>query len=168
MTGMVWKPDVTVAAVVERDGKFLFVDERAGGRVVLNQPAGHLERGETLQQAIARETLEETGWTFVPRDIVGIYLWQPEHLSKTFLRVSFCGQLEGHDPSRPLDQGILRTRWLDREQLMAARARHRSPLVARCVDDYLSGARYPLELLTHLMRSVESSADAPASIAASG
>ncbi len=155
MTGMVWKPDVTVAAVVERDGKFLFVEERASGRVVLNQPAGHLEHGETLQQAVARETLEETGWTFVPRDIVGIYLWQPEHLSKTFLRVAFCGQLEGHDPSRPLDHGILRTRWLDREQLMAARARHRSPLVARCVDDYLGGARYPLELLTHLMRSVE-------------
>ncbi len=165
---MVWKPDVTVAAVVERDGKFLLVDERAGGRVVLNQPAGHLERGETLQQAIARETLEETGWTFVPRDIVGIYLWQPEHLSKTFLRVSFSGQLEGHDPSRPLDQGILRTRWLDHEQLMAARARHRSPLVARCVNDYLSGVRYPLELLTHLMRSVEATVDAPASIAASG
>ena len=168
MTGMVWKPDVTVAAVVERDGKFLFVDERAGGRVVLNQPAGHLEQGETLQQAIARETLEETGWTFVPRGIGGIYLWQPEHLSKTFLRVSFRGQLEGHDPSRPLDQGILRTRWLDREQLMAARARHRSPLVARCVDDYLSGARYPLELLTHLMRSVERATEATASIAAGG
>jgi 8-oxo-dGTP pyrophosphatase MutT (NUDIX family) len=165
---MVWKPDVTVAAVVERDGKFLLVDERAGGRVVLNQPAGHLEQGETLQQAIARETLEETGWTFVPRDIVGIYLWQPEHLNKTFLRVSFCGQLEGHDPSRLLDHGILRTRWLDREQLMAARARHRSPLVARCVDDYLSGARYPLELLTHLMHSIETAADTSASIAASG
>ena len=168
MTAMVWKPDVTVAAVVERDGKFLFVDERVGGRVVLNQPAGHLEHGETLQQAIARETLEETGWTFVPRDIVGIYLWQPEHLSKTFLRVSFCGQLEGHDPSRPLDQGILRTRWLDREQLTATVARHRSPLVARCVDDYLSGARYPLELLTHLMRSVEAGSATTTSIAASG
>ena len=77
MTGMVWKPDVTVAAVIERDGKFLLVEERAGGRVVLNQPAGHLEHSETLQQAIARETLEETGWTFVPREIVGIYLWQP-------------------------------------------------------------------------------------------
>jgi len=168
MTAMVWKPDVTVAAVVERDGKFLLVEERAGGRVVLNQPAGHLEHSETLQQAIARETLEETGWTFVAHEIVGVYLWQPEHLSKTFLRIAFRGQLGDHDPSRPLDQGILRTRWLDREQLMAAQARHRSPLVARCVDDYLSGARYPLELLTHLMRSVESATDETTSIAASG
>jgi 8-oxo-dGTP pyrophosphatase MutT (NUDIX family) len=168
MNDMVWKPDVTVAAVIERDGKFLLVEERAGGRVVLNQPAGHLEHSETLQQAIARETLEETGWTFVPREIVGIYLWQPANLNKTFLRVAFCGRLEGHDPSRPLDHGILRTRWLDRDQLTTAQARHRSPLVARCVDDYLSGARYPLELLTHLMRSVEAGSATTTSIAVSG
>jgi len=168
MTGMVWKPDVTVAAVVERDGKFLFVEERASGRVVLNQPAGHLERDETLQAAVARETLEETGWTFVPREILGVYLWQPPHLAKTFLRVAFCGQLGGHDPARPLDHGILRTRWLDRENLMASQARHRSPLVARCVDDYLAGVRYPLGLLTHLMRSFEAASDATSSIAASG
>jgi 8-oxo-dGTP pyrophosphatase MutT (NUDIX family) len=168
MTAMVWKPDVTVAAVVERDGKFLFVEERASGRVVLNQPAGHLERDETLLQAVARETLEETGWTFVPRDVVGIYLWQPEHLARTFLRVAFCGQLGGHDASRPLDNGILRTRWLDREQLATAQARHRSPLVARCVDDYLGGVRYPLAVLTHLMRDVGSADLATSSIAASG
>jgi 8-oxo-dGTP pyrophosphatase MutT (NUDIX family) len=153
MPGMVWKPDVTVAAVVERDGKFLFVEERAGGRVVLNQPAGHLENGETLLEAVARETLEETGWSFVPQQLVGVYVWQPEHLSRTFLRVAFTGRLDGHDPSRPLDHGILRARWLDREQLLAAQPKHRSPLVLRCVDDYLAGGRYPLELLTHLMRS---------------
>jgi 8-oxo-dGTP pyrophosphatase MutT (NUDIX family) len=152
MLSMVWKPDVTVAAVVERDGQFLFVEERAGGRVVLNQPAGHLEHGETLQQAVARETLEETGWTFMPQQLVGIYLWQPEHNAKTFLRVAFSGRLGGHDPARPLDHGILRTRWLDRAQLASLQARHRSPLVARCVDDYDSGIRYPLELLTHLLR----------------
>ena len=168
MTGMVWKPDVTVAAVVERDGKFLFVEERASGRVVLNQPAGHLERDETLQAAVARETLEETGWTFVPGELLGIYLWQPPHLSKTFLRVAFCGQLGGHDPSRPLDHGILRTRWLDREQLMASQGRHRSPLVARCVEDYLAGVRYPLALLTHMMRSFEAASETTSSIAASG
>jgi 8-oxo-dGTP pyrophosphatase MutT (NUDIX family) len=150
--GMPWKPDVTVAAVVERDGKFLFVEERAGGRVVLNQPAGHLENGETFFTAVARETLEETGWTFVPDAIVGLYVWQPEHLARTFLRVAFTGRLQGHDPSRPLDQGILRTRWLDRDQLLAAQPKHRSPLVLRCVDDYLAGTRYPLELVTHLMR----------------
>ncbi|HET7204325.1 MAG TPA: NUDIX hydrolase [Steroidobacteraceae bacterium] len=143
---------MTVAAVVERDGKFLFVEERASGRVVLNQPAGHLENGETLFEAVARETLEETGWTFVPGHVVGLYVWQPEHLSRTFLRVAFAGRLDGHDPSRPLDQGIVRTRWLDREQLLAAQPKHRSPLVLRCVDDYLAGARYPLELVMHLMR----------------
>jgi 8-oxo-dGTP pyrophosphatase MutT (NUDIX family) len=162
---MVWKPDVTVAAVVERDGQFLFVEERASGRVVLNQPAGHLENGETFLEAVARETLEETGWTFVPLHVVGVYVWQPEHLSRTFLRVAFAGRLEGHDPSRPLDHGILRTRWLDRAQLGAAQARHRSPLVARCVDDYLAGIRYPLALVTHLMRPRD---DENPALAASG
>jgi 8-oxo-dGTP pyrophosphatase MutT (NUDIX family) len=156
MPDMVWKPDVTVAAVVERDGRFLFVEERSGGRIVLNQPAGHLENGETLFAAVARETLEETGWSFTPEHLVGLYVWQPEHLSRTFLRVAFTGRLDGHDPSRPLDHGILRTRWLDREQLLAAQPKHRSPLVLRCVDDYLGGARYPLDLVLHLMRSRES------------
>jgi 8-oxo-dGTP pyrophosphatase MutT (NUDIX family) len=155
MTAMVWKPDVTVAAVVEQDGKFLFVEERASGRVVLNQPAGHLENGETLVEAVARETLEETGWSFVPQSVVGLYVWQPEHLTRTFLRIAFTGRLEGHDPSRPLDHGILRTRWLDRDQLLASQPKHRSPLVLRCVDDYLAGTRYPLELLKHLMRARE-------------
>src|SRR5512135_3919530 len=146
MTVMAWKPDVTVAAVIERDGQFLIVDERASGRVVINQPAGHLESGETFVDAVARETLEETGWTFVPEHVVGVYLWQHEHLARTFLRVAFCGRLEGHDPARPLDHGIVRTRWLDRGQLLAAAGRHRSPLVMRCVDDYLAGTRYPLTL----------------------
>ncbi len=153
MHRMVWKPDVTVAAVVERDGQFLFVEERASGRVVLNQPAGHLENGETLFEAVAREVLEETAWTFVPQHVTGVYVWAPEHLSRTFLRVAFTGRLEGHDPARPLDHGILRTRWLDREQLLTAQSKHRSPLVLRCVDDYLGGARYPLELVGHLMRA---------------
>lgn len=156
MESMSWKPDVTVAAVVERDGRFLFVEERANGRVVLNQPAGHVESGETFIEAVARETLEETGWTFEPQAVVGVYLWQPETLSRTFLRVAFAGALGGHDPARPLDRGILRTRWLERDQLLAAQPKHRSPLVQRCVDDYLAGARYPLELLTHLMRDRDS------------
>lgn len=154
---MPWKPDVTVAAVVERDGRFLFVEERAGGRVVLNQPAGHLEKNETFLEAVAREALEETGWTFVPEAVTGIYVWQPEHLTRTFLRVAFTGRLEAHDAARPLDRGILRTRWLDRDQLVAQQSRHRSPLVLRCVDDYLTGTRYPLQLLSHLLPSREAS-----------
>jgi len=162
MAGMVWKPDVTVAAVTERDGLFLIVEERASGQVVLNQPAGHLEGGETFVQAVVRETLEETGWSFRPEALLGVYVWQPEHLARTFLRVAFCGHLESHDPSRPLDHGILRTRWLSREQLAAPQARLRSPLVLRCVEDYLAGVRYPLSLISHLMPS------SPAALAASG
>ena len=153
---MVWKPDVTVAAVAERDGKFLFVEERAGGRVVVNQPAGHLEDGETFLQAVVRETLEETAWRFEPTTIVGVYVWRPEHLSRTFLRVAFAGELHSHDPSRPLDHGILRTRWLTREQLSGPHVRLRSPLVTQCLDDYLAGARYPLTLINHLVNSLPS------------
>jgi 8-oxo-dGTP pyrophosphatase MutT (NUDIX family) len=150
---MVWKPDVTVAAVAERDGRFLFVEERASGRVVINQPAGHLESNETFTEAVSRETLEETGWTFVPTAVLGVYMWQPEQLSRSFLRVASTGTLEAHDPHRPLDHGILRTRWLDRAQLLGVKIRLRSPLVLRCVDDYLAGTRYPLSLLSHLLPS---------------
>lgn len=161
MTAMVWKPDVTVAAVAERDGRFLLVEERASGRVVVNQPAGHLEDGETFLEAVVRETLEETAWVFCPQAVVGVYVWRPEHLSRTFLRVAFTGDLHSHDPARPLDRGILRTRWLSREQLADPRARLRSPLVLRCVDDYVAGVRYPLDLISHLIL-------APAALAASG
>jgi 8-oxo-dGTP pyrophosphatase MutT (NUDIX family) len=150
MSDMVWKPDVTVAAVVERDGHFLFVEERAGGRVVINQPAGHLEDGETFLEAVARETLEETGWSFEPRALLGVYMWRPEHKPRSFLRVAFTGELLAHDPVRPLDRGILRTRWLNREQLAASGPRLRSPLVMRCVEDYLAGLRYPCELINHI------------------
>ena len=161
MTGMVWKPDVTVAAIAERDGQFLVVEERASGRVVINQPAGHLEDGETLLEAVVRETLEETAWVFSPRAVVGVYVWRPAHVNRTFLRVAFSGELAGHDAARPLDHGILRTRWLSRAELAEPRARLRSPLVLQCVDDYLAGARYPLSLISHLIA-------APASLAASG
>jgi len=158
---MSWKPDVTVAAVAQRDGKFLFVEERSGGRVVLNQPAGHLEDGETFLEAVVRETLEETAWRFEPQAVVGVYVWRPPHAARTFLRVAFSGELRDHDPARPLDRGILRTRWLTREQLHEPRLRLRSPLVTQCLDDYLAGVRHPLSLISHLI-------DAPASLAASG
>lgn len=161
MPGMVWKPDVTVAAVTEIDGKFLFVEERSSGRVVINQPAGHLEDGETFLDAVVRETLEETAWRFEPRAVLGVYLWRPEHQHRTFLRVAFAGMVSDHDPSRPLDRGILRTRWLTRDQLADPRTRLRSPLVSQCVDDYLAGTRHPLSLINHLIA-------APVSLAASG
>lgn len=161
MPGMTWKPDVTVAAVTERDGRFLLVEERSGGRVVINQPAGHLEDGETFLEAIVRETLEETAWHFVPQAVVGVYFWRPAHASRSYLRVAFTGRLERHEPDRPLDRGILRTRWLSREELASPRLRLRSPLVAQCVDDYLAGTRHPLSLITHIIA-------APTSLAASG
>lgn len=161
MSGMVWKPDVTVAAVAEIDGRFLCVEERASGRVVINQPAGHLEDGETFLDAVIRETLEETAWRFEPRALLGVYVWRPESATRTFLRVAFAGVVSDHDPSRPLDRGILRTRWLTRDQLAEPRTRLRSPLVTQCVDDYLAGTRHPLSLISHLVA-------APVSLAASG
>jgi 8-oxo-dGTP pyrophosphatase MutT (NUDIX family) len=157
MTDMVWKPEVTVAAVVERDGQFLVIEERASGRIVVNQPAGHLENGETLIAAVARETLEETGWTFEPEAIVGVYLWRPPQTQRTFLRIAFCGPAVTHDASRALDHGIVGVRWLTREQLAALGPRLRSPLVLRCVDDYLAKTRYPLGLLTHLISDLKQS-----------
>lgn len=153
---MIWKPDVTVAAVVEREGRFLLVEERVRARLVFNQPAGHLEHGESLLQAVVRETAEETGWAFKPEAIVGVYLWHQTPIAvdtrpRSFLRVAFQGSVSHHDTSRPLDMGIERAVWLTRQQLIAQEARLRSPLVMRCVDDYLAGRRYPLELLTHLL-----------------
>jgi 8-oxo-dGTP pyrophosphatase MutT (NUDIX family) len=161
MTAMVWKPDVTVAAVAERDGRFLLVEERASGRVVLNQPAGHLEDGESLLEAVVRETLEETAWDFQPTAVVGVYLWRPAQRGRSFLRVTFSGELLAHDPSRRLDRGIIRTRWLCRDELLAPGARLRSPLVLQCVNDYLAGVSHPLSLVSYL-------ATEPAALAASG
>ena len=162
MPDMIWKPDVTVAAVVERDDQYLVVEERASGRIVFNQPAGHLEDGESFEDAVARETLEETGWTFRPDAITGIYLWRGAQSNRTFLRVAFCGSAELHDPGRVLDRGIVRVRWLTREQLAATGPRLRSPMVLRCIDDHRSGVRYPLALIRTLI------ADAKASLAAIG
>ena len=147
---MALKPDVTVAAIVERDGRFLVVQERAARRVVLNQPAGHLEEGESLLQAVVRETLEETGYPFVPQALTGLYLWRSSS-ERTFLRVAFAGNVGDRFNGAPLDRAIIRTAWISREQLREREAELRSPLVLRCIDDYLRGARYPLELLNHVL-----------------
>lgn len=147
---MTWKPDVTVAAVVEREGKFLLVEERVSGRLVFNQPAGHLEDGETLREAVIRETWEETAWRFLPEALVGIYLWKNRARNRSFLRIAYCGACSNRDPEQPLDEGILRSVWLTRTELAARASRLRSPMVLRCVDDYLAGARYPEDLINHL------------------
>lgn len=147
---MVWKPNVTVAAVVEQDGRFLLVEERTRKGRRFNQPAGHLEPHETLMEAVARETLEETGYRFAPQWLLGVYRWHYAETGTTYLRFAFCGAVTGHEPERPLDRGIVRAAWLAPEEIRASRDRHRSPLVLRCLEDYLAGRRYPLDVLTHL------------------
>lgn len=146
---MIWKPNVTVAAVVERDGKFLLVEEKTSQGIRFNQPAGHLEAGESLLQAVTRETLEESAYTFTPQHLLGIYHWQAPESGTTYLRFSFTGAITGHDPLRPLDKGILQAVWMSPDEIRATQARQRSPLVLRCVEDYLAGKNYPLDLLTH-------------------
>jgi 8-oxo-dGTP pyrophosphatase MutT (NUDIX family) len=140
-----WNPEVTVAAVVERDGRFLFVEERIEGRLVLNQPAGHLEDGETLVEAVIRETREETAWRLQPEALVGTYLWRSPLNGRTFLRFAFCGVVDDHRAAQPLDTGIVRAVWLAHEQMLAQSARVRSPLVTRCLEDYLLGRRQSLD-----------------------
>ena len=142
---MGWNPEVTVAAIVEHEGRFLMVEELIGGRLVLNQPAGHLEDGETLIDAVVRETREETAWRFLPEALVGIYLWRNPENERSFLRFAFCGRADDHRPAQPLDKGIQRAVWLNRNQLLAQPGRLRSPLVMRCFDDYALGRRQPLD-----------------------
>src|SRR5687767_4348607 len=133
---MIWKPNVVVAAVAERDGRFLLVEEEADGSVVLNQPAGHLDEGESLIDAVMRETLEETAWHFEPQALLGVYRWVHQAKGVTYMRFTFAGRVTRHDAARTLDDGILRALWLTPEQIRAERTRHRSPLVERCLNDF--------------------------------
>lgn len=148
-----WKPSVTVAAIIERDARFLLVEETTSEGVRLNQPAGHLDPDESLITAVIRETLEETAHDFTPEALVGIYL--SRYISSrtgeevNYLRFAFCGQA-GAEHDQPLDDGILRTLWMSIADIRASRERHRSPMVLQCVEDYLAGKRAPLDLLfTH-------------------
>lgn len=146
-----FKPSVTVAAVIERDGRYLLVEEHTPEGLRLNNPAGHLEPGEALATACAREALEETAHTFTPTALVGIYLSRfvrpatGEEIS--YLRFAFCGELGAQVAGRSLDAGIVRTLWLTPEEVRASRDRHRSPLLLRCIEDHLAGQRHPLALL---------------------
>lgn len=141
-----FRPELTVAAVAERRDRFLMIEEMVRGQAVLNQPAGHVEPGESLVQTVARESLEEAGWIFVPEFITGIYLWTDSEAQRSFLRVVFCGQLASHLPDRKLDAGILRTLWLSRDELAAHPEKLRNPMVLRSIDDYLAGHRLPADL----------------------
>ena len=145
---MVWKPHVTVAAIIEQAGQFLLVEEHTSEGVLLNQPAGHLEAGESLLDAVIRETLEESAYHFVPTALVGIYQWHQAAHDRTYLRFAFAGEIAGHEPDRALDAGIIRAVWQSAEEVIARPSSHRSPLVIQCVQDYLRGVRYPLHVVT--------------------
>lgn len=155
-----WKPNVTVAAIIEKDfdgtAKFLLIEEETRDGLKLNNPAGHLDPGESPEQGCARETLEETAFQFKPTALVGVYLSrferrqaeQDEPLDITYLRFSFCGELGEHVAGQPLDEGIVRTLWLSADEIRSCVATHRSPLLLSSLEDYLAGRRYPLGLIT--------------------
>ena len=145
-----FQPRVTVAAVIEREGRFLLIEEETSDGLRLNNPAGHLDPGEAPAEGCARETLEETAHRFAPTALVGVYLSRSERPSGehvTSIRFAFCGDLGEHQPDRPLDTGIVRTLWMTHQEIRDSAPRHRSPLLLRCVEDYLAGKRYPLSLV---------------------
>jgi 8-oxo-dGTP pyrophosphatase MutT (NUDIX family) len=145
------RPAVTVATIVERDGRFLLVEEETRAGRKLNQPAGHLEAGETIAAGAARETLEETGWRVAPAHLVGIYTWSARDDSPMFVRFAFAASALSHDVARPLDHGIVQALWLTYDELVARRADHRSPLVLRCIDDYRAGRRWPADVIAEVV-----------------
>ncbi|MGO8755975.1 MAG: NUDIX hydrolase [Gallionellaceae bacterium] len=146
---MIWKPNVTVAAVIEQEGKFLLVEEHTERGLLFNQPAGHWEPGETLPAGAAREVLEESAYEFEPEHLLGVYRWHSSTSDTTYLRFAFTGRILAYHTGRKLDQGIVRAVWMTPDEIRATQARHRSPLILRCTEDYLAGKRYPMELITH-------------------
>lgn len=146
-----WKPSVTVAAIIEREGRYLLVEEETPEGLRLNNPAGHLDPGESPEQGVAREALEETAFVFRPTALVGIYLSRFQRAATaediTYLRFAYCGELGAFDAQRTLDTGIVRTLWMTLDEVRASAGRHRSPLVQRCIDDHLAGRRFPLDLV---------------------
>jgi len=140
-------PDITVAAIAETAGRFLIVEERINRRLVFNQPAGHVERGETLLAAVVREVREETAWHFDPHGLLGVYLWRNPTARRATLRFAFTGGVRNHDAAQRLDHGIVRTHWLSLPELTARSGQLRSPLVMRCVEDYLAKAPQDLAVV---------------------
>jgi 8-oxo-dGTP pyrophosphatase MutT (NUDIX family) len=143
-------PEITVAAITETDGRFLVVEERINQRLVFNQPAGHVERGESLLTAVIREVREETAWRFEPKSLIGVYLWCSPESGVTTMRFAFSGAVDDHQSAQPLDHGIVGTHWLSRTDLQEREQRLRSPLVLRCIHDYLEGKRQPIASVAHL------------------
>ena len=150
MKKQVWKPNVTVAAIVEQNGKFLLVEEETDRGNRFNQPAGHLEDGETLIQAVIRETLEEAAYDFIPEALLGIYQWKHPHNQTTYMRFSYIGKVAQHYPQQELDAGIIRTVWMSIDEIREKQFLMRSPQVLQCIEDYLAGKRLPLDSVTNL------------------
>lgn len=148
---MIWKPHVTVAAVIERDKHFLLVEEETSKGLAFNQPAGHLEKSEDLIAAVKREVCEETAWQFEPESVVAIQLWRKAPEEPSFLRVCFAGSCHSHNPEQELDDGIVTTHWLTRAEIAERQTRLRSALVLTSVDHYLNGEQYPLSILKSLL-----------------
>lgn len=160
MAGPRWKPNVTVAAVIERGGRFLLVEEQTADGLRLNTPAGHLDPGESPAEGCARETLEETAHHFTPTALIGVYMARSRPTAErgedtTYMRFAFTGTLGAFEEGRPLDEGIVRTVWMTVDEIRASVARHRSPLLLQCIEDHLAGRRHPLDLI-HVDESVRS------------
>lgn len=146
----IWKPNATVAAIVEQNGKFLLVEESTSRGNRFNQPAGHLEDDETITHAVIRETLEETAYDFYPSALLGIYHWKHAHNDTTYLRFAFIGTVGMHHPEQQLDDGIIRAVWMSIDEIREKQALMRSDQVLTCFEDYLAGKHYPLETIKHL------------------
>ena len=144
------RPAVTVATIVERDGRFLLIEEETRHGPRLNQPAGHVEAGESIVSAAARETLEEAAWRVDPTALVGVYQWESPDSGMAFVRFTFAATARRHEPNRPLDTGILRALWLSYDDIAARRDRHRNPLLLQSLDDYRAGTRWPLGVIANL------------------
>lgn len=147
---MQWMPHATVAAIVENNGKFLLVEEVTDRGNRFNQPAGHLEDNESLLEAVVRETLEETAYKFTPTALLGVYHWKHEHNDTTYLRFAYIGDVSDHQPDLNLDEGIIRAVWMTIDEIRDKAMLMRSPQVLTCIEDYLSGQRFPLAVVTHL------------------
>ena len=146
----IWKPNTTVAAIIERDNKFLLVEEITERGNRYNQPAGHLEDNETLIQAVIRETMEEAAYEFTPEFLLGVYQWKHTLNDTTYLRFAFIGKAGVHYPMQELDEGIVQAVWMDIDEIRDKANLMRSPQILSCIEDYLAGKRYPLEVITNL------------------
>ncbi len=149
---MIWKPNVTVASIVELNGKFLMVEEESPSGPVLNQPAGHLEPNESLEAAVIRETLEETGYRFTPEAIVGSYLWHNGDNETTYFRSTFSGSVCQKNIGTELDEGIIRSLWMTHKNILENQNRLRSPVILESINDYLAGKKYPLDMIKSFIK----------------